>query len=226
MSGFPGLYAILDTGLLPEGRTAEDVVRAWLRAGVRLIQLRAKTMDGGPLLDLADRLAAEAAAQGATFIINDRVDIALLSGAAGVHLGQTDLPVADARRLMGADAVIGLSTHDTRQAATALTEPVSYIAVGPVFPTRSKANPDPVVGLDGVRSVAAAARAIGVPVVAIGGITLSSARAVIEAGASSVAVISDLMAGEIEERARAFLREIGAERAPGESEQGQRDRQG
>lgn len=126
-------------------------------------------------------------------IVNDRADLARLSGAAGVHVGQDDLPPAAARGLLGPGAIIGYSTHSVRQIAQALREPVSYIAIGPVFGTRTKDTGYEAVGLDMVRAARAAAG--DMPVVAIGGITLATAASVLAAGATSVAVISDLLAG-------------------------------
>ncbi|MEO8070249.1 MAG: thiamine phosphate synthase, partial [Acidobacteriota bacterium] len=173
--------------------------------GVRLIQLRAKTTASGPLLDLADSLAERCRSAGAIFVVNDRVDIARLARASGVHLGQTDLAPADARRLVAPEMIVGVSTHNADQIQAAIDEPVDYIAVGPVFATATKANPDPVIGLDGVRQAAFACSARHLPVVAIGGVTLERAAAVIAAGASTVAVISDLLSGDPASRARAFM---------------------
>jgi thiamine-phosphate pyrophosphorylase len=155
---------------------------------------------------LAEALAAAASSAGATFIVNDRADIARLAGASGVHLGQTDLSPADARLVLDESAVVGLSTHNAGQTRLALTEPVDYVAIGPVFLTSSKERPDPVVGLDGVREARAMVAPSGRPLVAIGGITRERAPSVVEAGADSVAVISDLVAGgDPGARARAFL---------------------
>ncbi len=127
-------------------------------------------------------------------IINDRVDIALALGAPGVHLGQDDLPPEAARKLLGDEAIIGYSTHNVAQAIAAANLPIDYIAIGPIFETGTKKNPDPVVGLDGLRAVrdAIGDRAL----VAIGGITVENAPSVIEAGANSVAVISALLSGD------------------------------
>ena len=124
-------------------------------------------------------------------IINDRVDIALALGADGVHLGQDDLPPEAARELLGPDVIIGFSTHNIDQAIGAARLPVDYIAIGPIFATLSKENPDPVVGIDGLRRVRE--QASHMPIVAIGGITERNARSVIEAGADAVAVISALL---------------------------------
>ena len=202
MRPLPRLYAIMDTLLVPPGG-AVAVTEALLRAGIRLLQYRHK----GPFLRRnweecreAARMAREA---GAMFLVNDRADMALLAGAEGVHLGQDDLPPEAARRLLGELKLVGYSTHNEGQAREADSLPVDYVAIGPVFPTATKENPGPVVGLEGV---AAARRATGRPLVAIGGITRQNARRVIEAGADSVAVVRDLLATEnVEGNAREFL---------------------
>lgn len=189
------LYAIVDVDVcLRAGRPAADVARACLAGGARLLQIRAKHLPGGAFLRLVDDVAVEARAAGATLVVNDRVDVARAAGA-GVHLGQDDLPIAEARAIVGPDAVVGLSTHTPAQLALALALPVSYVAYGPVFATATKADPDAPVGLHGLASAAATAAAAGMPLVAIGGITLATAAAVHRAGAASVAVISDLLAG-------------------------------
>lgn len=184
-----------------------DVARALLDGGARLLQLRAKTLPSRDFLALADAVVAAARGGGASIIINDRVDIAKLAGAAGVHVGQDDLSPAAARRLLGDAAIVGFSTHTIEQVEAAVREPVSYVAVGPVFGTQSKDTGYGAVGLD---LVTAAARIAGtLPVVAIGGITIENASSVIAAGAASVAVISDLLVDrDPEERTRAFLRRL------------------
>jgi thiamine-phosphate pyrophosphorylase len=200
------LYAILDYDLLQSRRlSALDVADAWLGAGVRLIQLRAKRLESGPMLALADQLVSRASRAGASVIINDRADVAVLSGAAGVHVGQGDLTAEHARQIVGPDRLVGLSTHNVAQVTAACGAPVSYIAIGPVFPTTGKDHPDPVVGLEGVRQAASIAAGANLPVVAIGGITLERAVAVREAGAKTVAVISDLLVGSPGARATAWL---------------------
>jgi thiamine-phosphate pyrophosphorylase len=144
----------------------------------------------------------------AVIIVNDRVDLARVSGAAGAHVGQDDLAAASARELLGAAAVVGLSTHTEAQVDAALAEPISYLAVGPVFGTRTKDTGYDAVGLEFVRW--AARRAGQTPVVAIGGITLDNAAAVIDAGAASVAVITDLIAtGDARGRVAAYLERLG-----------------
>lgn len=202
----PKLYAILDVDAAgARGLESLDLARVWLDAGVRLIQLRAKTLSFGPMLALADRLVALGRSHGARIVINDRADVARLSGAAGVHVGQDDLGVADARAMVGPGAMVGVSTHSLEQARRACETSASYLAIGPVFATGTKARPDPVVGTAGVEAVARVAAARGLPVVAIGGITLERAPAVLDAGAASVAVIADLLVGDPGARARAWV---------------------
>jgi thiamine-phosphate pyrophosphorylase len=181
-----------------------DVTRAFLSAGAGFLQLRAKTWESGVFLDLACEMTA-AADRAALVIVNDRADIAALAEAAGVHVGQTDLPAAHVRRLVGELAMVGLSTHSDSQLASAVAEPVSYVAVGPVYGTGTKETGYNAIGLDAVRRAAAIAKRAGLPLVAIGGITLERAPAVIDSGADSVAVISDLLIGDPESRARAFV---------------------
>jgi thiamine-phosphate pyrophosphorylase len=154
------------------------------------------------LLRTARAIVALAHSAGATVIINDRADIARLAGADGVHLGQDDLPPAAARRIVGDEAIIGWSTHAITQLEAAAKQPVDYVAIGPVFGTSTKNTGYEPVGLEMVRRAGATGR----PVVAIGGITLETAASVIEAGAASVAIIGDLLAGSNpEERTRAFV---------------------
>jgi thiamine-phosphate pyrophosphorylase len=208
----PALYAIVDAEVCAAaGRTPREVAAAWLDAGVRLLQIRAKHAAGGELLTLTESVIEDARAHGATVVVNDRVDVAA-TASAGVHVGQTDLPPAVARRLLGPAALVGCSTHTPAQLAEALAAPVDYVAYGPVFTTTTKTNPDPVVGLEAVRSAARVAAAAGIPLVAIGGITLATAPSVIAAGASAVAVISDLLTADEapQARARRFLVALGA----------------
>ena len=205
----PRLYAIVDTSVAArQGWQPSALARAYLAGGARLLQVRANDVSSAVLLALCDVVVQDGHASGATIIVNDRADIALLSGADGVHVGQDDLPIRAARRLLGKGALVGMSTHTPEQIDAALLEPVSYIAVGPVFTTRTKATGETEVGLELVRR--AATRAGGRPVVAIGGITLARAAAVIEAGASTVAVIADLLAGgPPDARVRAYVAALG-----------------
>lgn len=203
------LCAIVDTAAAARTRwSPRDLGAAFLDGGARFIQIRAKGVASGPFLDLCDSIVELATAAGAMVIVNDRVDVARLSRAGGVHVGQDDLPPAVARALMGESAIVGYSTHSVAQAEAALQEPVTYTAVGPVFVTGSKdTGYDPV----GLELVASAARISGArPVVAIGGITLETAPAVLASGATSVAVIGDLLSGgSPDARVRAFLRALG-----------------
>jgi thiamine-phosphate pyrophosphorylase len=156
-----------------------------------MLQVRAKTWGPSALAVLARAVHPLARTAGVPLCINDRLDVALAVGAEAVHLGQDDLPLAEARALAGTRLVVGVSTHDPTQAAAAISGGADYIGFGPVFATGTKSNPDPVVGVAGLRVVASAA-AVGprrIPVVAIGGITLETAAAVAAAGASAAAVI-------------------------------------
>jgi thiamine-phosphate pyrophosphorylase len=202
------LHAIVDTELaVRAGWTPIDLARAFLDGGVTLIQLRAKQLSSAAFLDLADAAVRLAHSYRANVIINDRADIALLSAAAGVHVGQDDLPPSAARRLLGKEAVVGLSTHTISQIERAVLEPVSYVAVGPVFGSRSKDTGYTAVGLELVGTAAHVAGKL--PVVAIGGITLENARSVIDAGATAVAVIGDLLLGDDPRgRTQAFLQRL------------------
>jgi thiamine-phosphate pyrophosphorylase len=175
------------------GWTALALAEQLLAGGATVIQIRAKRLASGPFLDLCDAVVALARGRGARIVVNDRVDLAVLSGAAGAHVGQEDLSPGAARTQLGPDAIIGCSTHDAAQIARAAGEPVSYIAVGPVFGTRTKATGYDAVGLDLVRAARRLAPAH--PIVAIGGITLDRAQSVLDAGATAVAVIGDLVAG-------------------------------
>jgi thiamine-phosphate pyrophosphorylase len=152
-------------------------------------------------LALAEDLARRAHLAGAQLIVNDRADIARLAGADGVHVGQDDLSVDEVRCVIGADAIVGVSTHDEAQIAAAIQTTATYVAVGPIYGTRTKDTGYTARGLELVRIAAATGR----PVVAIGGITLERAPEVIAAGASSLAVISDLLTSDPAQRVREFL---------------------
>ena len=167
----------------------EIAAEAWLDAGAGILQLRHKGHWQRELFAQARRIAELCRAWGAVFIVDDRADFAALLGA-GVHVGQDDLAPAEARRIIGPDAVLGFSSHNAGQLGAAAGEPVSYVALGPIFGTRSKQNPDPVVGLAELRRLRPLTAK---PLVAIGGITRENARSVLDAGADAVAVIGDLM---------------------------------
>jgi thiamine-phosphate pyrophosphorylase len=187
-----------------------DLARAFLAGGATFLQLRAKAMPSGALLELAEAIAVLAHQAGGTLVVNDRADLARLAGADGVHVGQDDLSPSAVRRIIGDGAIVGLSTHTVEQLNAAAREPISYLAIGPVFGTSSKNTGYDAIGLSLVREAAAVARRARVPLVAIGGITLDRAASVIEAGAASVAVIGDLLTtGDPEGRTRAFLERVG-----------------
>ena len=197
----PRLYVILDAGLLTTSHLAFTEEMA--KAGVRLLQYRNKqAASAAPLRD-ARELAEVCAARGMTFLVNDRADVAVLAGADGVHVGQDDLPIEHARKVVGAEKWVGVSTHNVEQFRRAADSSADYIAFGPIFSTTSKDNPDAVVGTEMLRQV----RLITTkPIVAIGGITLERAREVVDAGADSVAVISGIMKAENPRaRARQYL---------------------
>jgi thiamine-phosphate pyrophosphorylase len=204
------LCAIIDAAAAARaGWQVIDLATAFLNGGARFLQLRAKSMPGADLLDAATRIVRAAHASGAQVVINDRADIARLADADGVHVGQADLGPAEVRAIVGEQAMVGLSTHTIDQLERAANQPVSYLAIGPVFGTTSKDTGYDAVGLETVREAARLAAARGVPLVAIGGITLGRAGSVIEAGAASVAVIGDLLTdGDPERRVREFLRRL------------------
>ena len=202
------LHAIVDVDVAALARWAPlDLARSYLDGGARLLQLRAKHLPSGPFLDLCDALVQAAMPYRASIIVNDRADLAALAGAAGVHVGQEDLAPADARGLLGPAAIVGFSTHTVAQIDAALREPITYLAVGPVFGTTTKDTGYSAVGLGLVSTAARQAGAI--PVVAIGGITLETASSVLEAGATSVAVIGDLLIdGNPRGRVAAYLQRL------------------
>lgn len=192
MTGLPRLYAIIDRGLLPPAISIGDFAEELLKAGVTLMQYRNKQGSSREMLSDARELRRMAYASGGNvrLVMNDRFDLTLAAGFDGVHLGQDDLTAEDARRVCGPEIMIGVSTHNREQFEAAAAGPTDYIAIGPIFATRSKARPDPVVGLEGLRTVRTLTRK---PVVAIGGITRGNCKAVLDAGADAVAVIGDLL---------------------------------
>jgi thiamine-phosphate pyrophosphorylase len=205
------LYVICDADICERaGWALADFASACLDGGARLLQVRAKHAPARWLLDTTLAIVKRGAPSGAMVVVNDRADLARLAAAGGVHVGQEDLTPASVRLIVGPDAMVGLSTHTADQYEAASSEPVSYIAVGPVFGTTTKATGYDPVGLGHVRRAAARTAARSIPVVALGGISLERARSVIEAGARSVAVISDLLVtGDPAKRVQQFLRELG-----------------
>jgi thiamine-phosphate pyrophosphorylase len=209
MSSWPRLYAILDASLFPDPEllfvAAEDLVAG----GVTLLQYRDKSGNARQMLkharELKRRLSGSVNLTSLKLIMDDRADICLAAGFDGLHVGQEDLSPAGARKVIGQTLWLGVSTHNAEQVEEADGTSADYIAIGPVFSTTSKANPDPVLGLSGVRAAKALTRK---PLVAIGGINRANCRSVIEAGADSVAVISDLMRNP-RKSAEDFLRILG-----------------
>jgi thiamine-phosphate pyrophosphorylase len=187
----PRFYPILDEGLLSKaGLSMESFARELRAAGIRFLQYRDKDASDELLLQRAAILREIFPPSDSCLILNDRVPLMLSAGYDGVHVGQEDLSPAETRTILGPQALLGVSTHGEGQLIVAADSPVDYVAIGPVYATSSKQVPDPVVGLEGVRT----ARALtNKPLVAIGGITRANCAAVIDAGADSVAVISDLI---------------------------------
>jgi thiamine-phosphate pyrophosphorylase len=205
----PSFYPLLDTALVTIDPIA--AAQAILDSGARILQFRHKGHFSRAVFGVAERIAELCRATDATFIVNDRADIAMMLHA-GLHIGQDDLAPSDARRLMGDRAIIGYSTHNEAQFLDAAHEPVDYIALGPLFGTTSKDNPDPTVGLDELRRLR---RFTAKPLVANGGITRQNALAALEAGADSVAVIGDLLvpctcAADIGKRTEEWLQLTGS----------------
>ena len=203
MKPLPRLYTFADASFGDPVRLAE----ALLNAGARIIQVRNKRGSVRELLEQVERILSFAP-QGAEIIVNDRVDVALIAGAGGVHLGQDDVPPVEARRILGLDRIIGFSTHNLKQAMQAERLPVDYVAVGPIFLTATKEKPDAVVGLENLSAIC---QAIHKPVVAIGGIKLENAEDVLKAGATSVAVISDVLsAPDVASRVQSWIERLNA----------------
>ena len=197
----PSLYAILDPEQI-KGQTTETVLRALLEGGVQLLQLRAKLMPAGEFLELARVTRRVTRSYGCRLIVNDRVDVALACQADGVHLGQEDLPLHAARKLVS-DRIIGISTHDVEQAQEAEAGGADYIGFGPMFGTTTKETGYSARGLEMLRRVRAAVK---IPIVAIGGITEANVAEVWQAGADSAAIISDLLgADDITDKVRRIL---------------------
>ena len=202
----PRLYVILDAGLVH--RSILEFAEQLIDAGVRVLQYRDKQGTAAAMLQTSQALARITSEAGVDFFVNDRPDIAFLANATGVHVGQDDLSVEQARAIVGPQRWVGVSTHNRDQFAKAAATSADYIAIGPIFPTTSKANPDPVVGVEMIRQLRAMTQK---PIVAIGGIGLDRAEEVLRAGADSVAVISDiLLAPDPKERARQFVKKLEA----------------
>jgi thiamine-phosphate pyrophosphorylase len=199
----PGrIYAIADAEALAPRGLAESAA-AMAQAGIATIQLRAKRLDDDRLFAEAERLARLLEGWDGTLWIDDRVDLAMMLPLSGVHLGRADLRAADARRLLAARTRIGMSTHDEDQLAEADRDAaVDWVALGPIFPTQSKRDPDPTVGLERLRGVR---RLTSKPLIAIGGIGLANVAAVLETGADAAAVLKAVSSGDIARSCRDLL---------------------
>jgi len=202
----PRLYVILDAALLtvPETECAQKLADA----GVRLLQYRNKRASTRELFESSIELVSLLAPMNVSVVVNDRADVAVLAGANGVHVGQEDLGVEKGRQVVGPEKLVGVSTHNVEQFQRAAASSADYIAVGPIFATGTKSSPDSVVGTEFIRKVRLLTDK---PIVAIGGITLERAPEIIESGADSVAVISDILAApEPGMRARQYINLLGA----------------
>ena len=197
------LYLVTDR-TLSLGRSTVEVVRAAIRGGVSCVQLREKGCSTREFMDEARLLKALLAGTGVPLFINDRLDVALAAGADGVHLGQNDLPIADARRLVGNRMIIGISAESVADAIRAEAEGADYIGASPVFTTPTKTDTAPPLGLDGLRAIR---RAVQLPLVAIGGINADNAAQVLRAGADGLAVVSAIVSAPCPRTAAAVLRQ-------------------
>ena len=204
MLQLPRLYPILDPACFPDGREMFAAAEELAAAGITLLQYRYKQGTARQMLDEAHELRSRLAPR-VKLIMNDRADLCLASAFDGLHVGQDDLSPEAARVIIGPARWLGVSTHNPEELAEADKTSADYLAIGPVFATTSKANPDPVVGLEGIRR---ARELTHKPLVAIGGITRANARSVFDAGADTVAVISDLVR-DPRKSAEEFLRVLG-----------------
>ncbi|MDO8426591.1 MAG: thiamine phosphate synthase [Deltaproteobacteria bacterium] len=202
-----GLYAIIDTSYAPlEG--LEKTASLIIEGGAKILQLRSKGTASGQVLEACRKLRRITLDNGAIFIVNDRVDIAIACGADGVHLGQEDIPLTDARSLLGASAIIGVSTHNTKEAKEAEASGADYISFGPVFPTKTKADAQSPKGLEGLKEIR---KSVRLPIVAIGGVTEERLMDVLNSGADGAAIISDILAsGDIRLKVSSIVSKIGS----------------
>lgn len=180
-----GLYAIVDASFPDPAKIAASL----LDGGARIVQFRAKELSAGEFLRLGREVEVECRKHGALFIINDRIDVAMLIGADGVHLGQDDIPIYEARKILGNDKLIGISTHNLAEGLAATKGGADYVGFGPIFKTGTKKDAQSVKGLEGLKEVR---RDLSIPIVAIGGINKGNIQSVFDAGADAVALISAL----------------------------------
>ena len=199
------LYLVTDRSL-SGGRSLEWIIEQAIRGGITMVQLREKNCNTREFTELATKLRQKLNCRNIPLIINDRVDVALASGADGLHIGQSDMPYAIARRLIGPDKIIGLSVENMQEVKEANQLDVDYIGISPVFSTNTKTDTCQPFGIDGIREVAALTKH---KTVAIGGISAANARQIVEAGADGIAVVSAIIsAGDPEDAARQLKKQI------------------
>ena len=197
------LYLVTDSGL-SRGRTHEEVLACAIRGGVTIVQLREKDCCTRDMIEMAQRLLRLCRAHDVPLIVNDRLDVALAADADGVHVGQDDMPVPVARKLLGPDKILGVTAHTVEEALKAIDEGADYIGASPIFTTATKADAGEPIGLEGLAKICKACR---VPVVGISGINASNAESVFRAGAAGVAVVSAIVSAEdVEKAARELAR--------------------
>lgn len=212
LGGWPryDLYIVTDLGL-SRGRTHAEIARAALEGGADAVQIRDKSSSAFNLCRLTSEIQPVVRKFGAALIVNDRVDVALVAGSDGAHVGDHDIPAREARRLMPRPRIIGVSAGTREAARQAEKDGADYVGVGPVFATATKPDAGEALGIEGLRAIT---HAVSIPVVAIGGITIENVAAVIGAGASGVAVVSAVaQADDMAAAARAFKRRIALARA-------------
>ena len=204
------LYLVTDR-TLSQGRPLEQVIEQAVRGGVSVVQLREKECSSREFIDLAQRVKEVLEPVNVPLIINDRIDVAIAVGADGLHIGQDDVPYADARQAMGEDAIIGLSIDTPEQAEAAEALDVDYLGIGPIFPTTTKADTSPEWGVEGLRGLRAASRHV---LIAIGGVNAGNAAEVLRAGAEGIAVVSAICAAPDVRAAAEELRRVVEENRP------------
>ncbi len=206
-----GDLCVITDARLSRGRRQQDVVRAAIRGGATMIQLREKDATTRALVELGHELRAVTREAGVSLIVNDRVDVALALDADGVHVGQDDMPAALARRLIGPSVILGVTATSLEEALRGEQDGADYLGVGPIFPTGSKPGAAPPIGVSGLSNIAVRVR---IPIVAIGGVSPENAGSIIEAGADAVAVISAVVsAPDVEQAARCLIDRVSTARA-------------
>ena len=201
------LYLVTDSGL-SRGRSHEEIVSCAIRGGATVVQLREKDCCTREMIDMARRLVTVCRAQGVPLIVNDRLDVALAADADGVHVGQDDMPVAIARKLLGPDKLLGVTAHTAAEALKAIEAGADYIGASPIFATATKSDAGKPIGLEGLKNIC---RQCPLPVIGISGVNAANAESVIRAGATGVAVVSAIVSAEDVEKAARELARIVAD---------------